>query len=314
MKLFVARICLAAFVILPPVQLGAQAQNPRSIGESRDRSKEFVGWVQPERLYWRPFVISGVPDGVFELLSFDESTHARSQITRLPPGWTQPKGYHTTNMEMFVLDGEIEVADDYMTKYSYVYIPAGYAHGPIYSETGVTLLQWWDADPDFVTSELSKPEARLDEVVQHWNFYTAPWTKAEDFPKFSDRTPSRELRLKLLRKDKVTGQMTWINEGAPGGLRSKTPWEAHPSWEEAMLLEGSFTYGECLPEGEVVGPYTAGGYFFRPPNILHGGRSAYSNTYTLWIFRSGHQLWADYFEACQNPPQKAGAARGGESK
>ncbi|CAN5839001.1 hypothetical protein BH18ACI4_BH18ACI4_01670 [soil metagenome] len=283
--------------------------------ESRNRTEEFVGWVQPDKLYWRPFLISGVADAEFKLLSFDDTTKARSQITKFPAGWSQASGYYQTNEEIFVLSGEMTVGDVKMTKYSYAYFPAGNARGPRHSSTGATVLHWWDGEPTFVASRESKPDARRDELVEDWNFYRKPWTKNADFPKWSDFPPSPEMRLKLLRKDKVTGQMTWINMGAAGGgggSRGGRVWEAHPSWEEAMLLEGDLTYGECLPgKGEIVGTYTAGGYFFRPARIRHGGQSSSSSSYSLFIFRSGTPIWADYFDSCDNsaPAKATGGAQ-----
>jgi Domain of unknown function (DUF4437) len=297
-------LCVVALGLLVAADAGAQ----KITGESRDRGKEFVGWVQPERLYWRPFVVAGLPDAEFKLLSFDETTKARSQITRLPAGWKQPQGYHNTNEEIFVLSGDLTVGDKKMTKYSYAYYPAGHVHGPSHTEYGATLLHWWDGTPDFVVGSETKPGTRVDELVEDWNYYDKPWTRNEDFPKWAAFPPPRDTRLKLLRKDKVTGQMTWMNMGAGGGssVRTGAPgrgrWEAHPSFEEAMLLEGELTYGECLPGvGEMVGTYTSNGYFFRPADIRHGGPSAYSPSYFLFIFRSGKSIWADYFENCNEP-------------
>ena len=280
--------------------------------ESRDRDTEFVGWVDPDKLYWRPFTISGLPEAQFKLLSFSESTRARSQITELPAGWRHPDGYHNTNEEIFVLSGDLTVGGVKMSKYSYAYYPAGYVHGPAYSEYGATLLHWWDGDPDFEASQESNPNTRLDEVVEDWNYYDQPWTDEKDFPRWAEvMPPPGTFHLKLLRKDKVTGAMTWINSAAGGGtIGGPEIWEVHPSWEESMLLEGEFTYGECLPQGEVVGKYKAGDYFFRPANIRHGGRSAYSDTYMLFIFRTSAPIWADYYSECNNPPEEKSAKKG----
>ena len=171
------------------------------------------------------------------------------------------------------------------------------------------MLQWWDGEPAFVVSRESRSATRTDEVVEDWNFYEKPWARDQDFPaKYEFPTPPNR-RLKLLRQDKVTGQMTWINWSSPGNVRvgypSNQPWEAHPSWEEAMVLEGDLTYGECLPQGEVVGTYTAGGYFFRPAFIRHGGRSAGSSSYALFLFRAGKSLETKYYADCDNPRKEA---------
>jgi len=273
---------------------------------SIDRSVGFVGWVKPEKLYWRPFSIEGLPNAEYKLLSLNEQTGARSQITRFPPGWRQPKGFYNTNQELFVLSGDLTVGTYKMGKYSYAYYPAGYALDEMRSEYGATVLHWFDSIPEFTVSQESRKDARLSELVEHWNFYEEPWTKNEDFPKWADFPPSPEMRLKLLRQDGDTGQMTWVNF-APGGnpgLAGEKVWEVHPMWEEAMLLEGELTYGECLPGGEIVGTYTAGDYFFRPGGIRHGGASARSDSYSFWIFRSGASLWTEFYADCKPAESK----------
>ena len=308
MRIAIVRLFLF-MAFAPCLMVGAGGQNPNRVSQSKDRSKEFVGWVQPEKLYWRPFSITGLPDAEFKLLSYDETTRARAQITRLPAGWRQPKGYFNTNEEIFVLSGDLTIGGKKMSKYSYAYYPAGYAHGQATTEYGATLLQWWDGDPEFAVSNEHKPGTRTAELVEDWNFYETPWTRDQDFPaKYDFPTPPNR-RLKLLRQDKVTGQMTWINWSSPGNVRvgypPNQPWEVHTSWEEAMVLEGDLTYGECLPQGEVVGTYTAGGYFFRPAGIRHGGRSAGASSYALFLFRCGNLLETHYYADCDNPRKQA---------
>lgn len=289
---------LVLCMILPfTAALGQVEAGPKA------RENSFVGWVKPHKLYWRPFSIRGLPDAEFKLLSLNETTGARSQITRLPPGWRQPVGYYNTNQEIFVLSGDLSIGSHRMGKYSYAYYPEGYAYGEARSESGAVLLHWWDSEPVFTVSDNSAEGARYAEVVEDWNFYEQPWTKNEDFPKWASFSPSPEMRLKLLRQDDESGQMTWMNFGASGGARlaAGKSWEVHPMWEEAMLLEGELTYGECLPGGESVGTYDAGDYFFRPGGIRHGGPSARSDGYTLWIFRSGESLWTEFFNECDQP-------------
>ncbi|HXN21766.1 MAG TPA: DUF4437 domain-containing protein [Candidatus Dormibacteraeota bacterium] len=286
------------------------AQSWRII-ESRDRGKDLVAWVQPDRLYWRPFAIRGIRDAEIKLLSVDETTQARSQIKRLPPGWSRPTGYHKTNTEIFVLDGDLAIGDKKMGKYSYAHYPAGYAHGPVHTDYGATFLEWWDGPPDFVASRESKPDARSDQVIEGWNYYTARLAKAEDFPKFSNRPlpPDYPIHLKIIRRDPVTGQLTWIAMTPGGGAGSLTAgkrrplWSANPAWEEGYLLEGDMTVGECLPVGEVVGSYGPGGYFFRPASAPYGGRSLWSSTYSLWLFRTGSSSGLNYFDRCDNPKE-----------
>src|SRR6202158_2852121 len=144
--------------------------------ELRDRGKEFVGWVQPEKMYWRPFVVSGMLPAEFKLLSVDDSLGARTLITRLSAGWKHPKGYHNKNEEIFLLSGDLTIGGKKITKYSYAYYPAGYAHGPAFRAQGATLMHWWDGGTDLVPSSASKAGARGGEVVEGGSLFCKCWT------------------------------------------------------------------------------------------------------------------------------------------
>jgi hypothetical protein len=279
--------------------------------DALDRGQNFVGWVHGENLHWRPFILSGVRPSEFKLLSLDHTTKARSQLMRVPAGWTQPSGYHSSDLEIFLLEGGISIGDKRLGKYSYAYFPAGTAYGPISTDYGATILQWWAGTPDFTTSSQSKAGANARSVVI-WPYGSTPSMSPAEFPKFSERTPwaNSPVRLTLIRRDDVTGQMVWI-AAVPGGGKEMTGegkdplWTSSPSWQEGMLLAGDMTVGECLAPGEVVGSYRAGGYFFRPANLRHGGRSLYSETFSLWLFRSGKGHWVNYFDECDNPKRAA---------
>lgn len=289
---------LVALSFLPVVK--ADEQTPL---DARDRDKGLVGWVQPEKLSRHPFTVAGMPEAEAKILSYSGATGARSQITILPAGWKSTTGHHSANEEIFLLSGDLSIGGKKMSKYSYAYYPAGYAHGPVFSEHGATLLHMWDSEPDFIASSESRPDARLDEVVEDWNYYEVPWAIEGEFPRYAEvMPPPGQYRLKLIRKDKVTGAMTWMNLIAGGGeIGGAEVWEVHPSWEEAMLLEGEFSYGECLAQGEVAGDYKPGGYFFRPADIRHGGKGASMDSDLLFIFRTGKPIWADYYGECDKP-------------
>jgi hypothetical protein len=275
--------------------------------ESRDRGKEFVGFIHPDELYWRPFILSSVQPSEFKLLSLDESTRARTQLVRLPPGWKQVSGYHSVDLEMFVVEGGIDAGGKSMGRYSYSYYPAGYAH-EFSTQGGATVLQWWNGQPDFTQSLVSKPDKLEAEAIEAWNFGDAPYVSPGKFPKFRAEPvwENSPIRMKLLRHDKRTGQMTWIVM-IPGGGSSMSgedtlpAWASSPSWQEGFLIAGDMTDSECLALGQVAGSYGPGGYFFRPAGIRHGGLSQYSRTFAMWLLRSGAQHWVHYHQSCDQP-------------
>ena len=124
-----------------PICVSAQV-TPQGEIISRDRGKEgaegFVGWVEYTHLFWQKYSDSGLPNAESKILSLNHSSSTRSQITRLPAGWSHSEGYHSTNEEIFVLDGDLSLGGKLMTKYSFAYFPAGYVHGPVRGE-----FQFW---------------------------------------------------------------------------------------------------------------------------------------------------------------------------
>ena len=85
-------------------------------------------------------------------------------------------------------------------------------------------------------------------------------------------------------------------------------WSSSRSWQEGFLLAGDMTIAECLPEGQVAGAYAPNGYFFRPAGIANGGLTKYSETYSVWLYRTGPGHWETYRNNCQEPAQGQGGA------
>jgi hypothetical protein len=274
---------------------------------AHDRASEFTGLVQVERLYWRPFNLSGVQPAQFKLLSFDENTGARTLLVDLPAGWKQASGYHSADLEMFVLEGGVSMGGEAAGRYAYAYYPAGYAHS-YGTEFGATVLQMWNGKPDYVANAQSRRGVRADEAVEGWRYGDARSIGPSEFPAFRDE-PFREnspIRLKLMRHDEASGAKTWIAVLPGGGpaMRGEghlAPWASNAGWQEGFLLAGDMTVAECLPQGEVAGTYTQGGYFFRPAGQRYGGPSLYSNTFAIWLFRSGSGHRVSYHSACERP-------------
>ena len=292
----------------------AQAQDWKR-AESRDRSAEFVGFLQPDRLYWRPFTLPNVQAAEFKQLSFDDKTGARTLLVRLPPGWRQAPGYHTADLEMLVVAGGISIGDRAMGLYSYAYYPAGHAHS-FSSEFGATVLQWWSSAPDYIQGATSRDGTPKDGVIDGVHYDDVPNGEPSSLPKFRDEPfmENSPIRTKLLRRDARTGQMTWIVT-TPGGTpamsgEGKLPlWASSASWQEGFLLAGDMTIAECLPPGQAAGTYAPNGYFFRPAGIRHGGLSLYSDTFSIWLFRTGPGHWLTYHDSCVEPSTPVSGGR-----
>ncbi|MEO7775492.1 MAG: DUF4437 domain-containing protein, partial [Steroidobacteraceae bacterium] len=224
------------------------------IPESRDRSTEFVGFVQPHNLHFRPLVLPGLRTAEYKQLSFDEKSGARTFLVRLPKGWKQPPGYHSVDLELFVVEGGVSIGGKPMGRYAYAYYPAGYSHS-FGTEEGATVLQFWGGAPDFVASASSLPNANAAAAVDGLIYSDVRTTGPGSLPRFRDEPVMKNspVHVKLLRLDKVSGQKTWIAT-SPGGYpvmsgEGDLPlWSSSKSWQEGFLIAGDMTISECLPE------------------------------------------------------------------
>ena len=104
-----------------------------------------------------------------------------------------------------------------------------------------------------------------------------------------------ELEVKDLFWDEVTGQRTWLLRAGPD---LTVPWERHTTVEEGFLLEGDYRLAECLPGGVVVGDYGPGGYFYRPPGIVHSGPASGTKGGVLWLLRTPARLTVEFVPDC----------------
>jgi hypothetical protein len=289
----------------------AAAEDVR-IPQSRDRSTQFVGFVQPPTLHLRPLILPGLPAAEFKQLSFDEKTGARTMLVKLPAGWQQPPGYHSADLEMFVVEGGINIANKPMGRYSYAYYPAGYAHS-FSTSGGATVLQFWAGPPDYVASAKSRAGTESGSAIDGLLYNDVPTNGPSSLPKFRDEPVMQNspIQVKLLRLDKKTGQKTYVMT-TPGGYpvmsgEGDLPlWSSSRSWQEGFLLAGDMTIAECLPQGQVAGAYAPNGYFFRPAGIANGGLSKYSETFAVWLYRTGPGHWETYRSSCAEP---SGGAR-----
>lgn len=284
--------------------------------QAHDRATGLVAFVQPERLYWRPFDLPGVQQAEFKLLSFDEQSGARTLLVRLPAGWKQAPGYHSADLELFVVEGGVSMGGEAAGRYAYAYYPAGHSYS-LATEFGATVLQMWAGKPDYVAGATSREGARSGDAIEGWRYGDAPSIGPADFPAFRDE-PFREdspVRIKLMRHHERSGEKTWIAVlpgGGPAmyGEGHLPPWASSAGWEEGFLLGGDMTVGECVPQGEVAGTYTGGGYFFRPAGRRYGGPSLYSNSFAIWLYRSGPGHRVRYHDACATESSGAAARAG----
>ena len=293
--------CFAvAFILYAGSVLWAQEPPTVTPGYATEGRPGFVHIESTETVQWQRFTVPGMPGGMMaKFLSRDEKRGGLALLSYLPVRWQHDEqGYHNSDEEIFLVEGDLTIGDQKLTRYSYTFIPAGVVHGPVSTRQGAVFIHWFNKTPDFIASQDNKPGSRENASVRDWNYFKVPWDSV-NFPVYRKGPPIQGIRLKLLRNDPDTGEMTWISFAVPG-RRGGSLWEIHPTFEEYFLLElsGERAVGECLSEGPTGLRYKERGYWWRPAGIGHRGPLSVSTGYGLSIVRTGNALWADYYTDC----------------
>jgi len=309
---------LLTVLLVTGVGTAAKAQEPPpppEPGYEVEGRPDFVLHYEPEAsIAWALFEPDGMPPGLQRrLLSRSPSMGAATQITYVPDGWSRPVGYHSVDVEVFVLEGDLVIEDEggprVLERFSYAYLPAGMAHGPMRSTQGAVIMQWFKGEPDFVPSTEHRQGARLHAAVPAMNHFDQPWYIGDPFPAYRVGGNFPGAVHKLLRQDPDTGENTWLTFSATLPAVSRGVgnfgggYEVHPSFEEYFFLEKSndSVIGECLEKGLSQVRFNDRSYWWRPGGIGHGGATSHGDGqpgHAVALVRTGTRLWADYFTDC----------------
>ncbi|ODH00095.1 hypothetical protein A4S05_34765 [Nostoc sp. KVJ20] len=160
----------------------------------------------PEEQQWR---VSGMPEGVVpgsrRTLTWHDSGASTSKVV-LPPQFEAPSGFFTTDLEIFVLRGAIQLGEWQLNKHGYSFIPAGVKIGPwkVLGNEEVEIL-WMENGPiplKYKNATNDHPDARLRDFIPALNSKLLPWNK-------TDTVQFEVSKKKYLRKDSNGGGV-WL--------------------------------------------------------------------------------------------------------
>lgn len=238
-------------------------------------ARSWVEFVQAQHIPWQPHDLWGLAPGVeMRLLSRDDDNGAVSMLVRYPAGYGIPAGTLPVDVEFLVIDGSLTIDGQDYCHLCFAHLPAGFQRGALASPSGAVVLTFLSADPTGVTAPATYDPARL---VLRADAYQVPYTGNfhPEFPPGAGR--------KLLYKDPVTGDVSWILGTLPVRWAERS--EIHPTVEEMYLLSG-----EVHANRGVMRP---GAYFWRPPEVPHGPFGTLTGN--LYFFRTkGGPLTTEY--------------------
>jgi len=221
----------------------------------------YPAFIQVDEL--EDIFMASLPGVRAKQLSGDAQTRRTSNRIDLPKDWKGTSGgVPGRSMELFVIAGELTVADIALQAGGYAFLPAGSLGFNLAAPDGARILYFVnDTDPNSVI--------RSPIII---NSYLLKW---EDTAKVGVTT-------KELRNDPGNGSKTWLVRVATGASQE---WESSSVIREGYLIIGNQQFAECVNGETELWQYAPSGYFYRPADTISGGPESLALTESIWIMR-----------------------------
>jgi hypothetical protein len=209
---------------------------------------------------------------------FAGNAESRSTSNRidLPSDWQGTTGASPGKaLEIFVLAGELRLADVTLGPGGYAYVPPGSLGFNLVSDDGARILYFLD---NFNSAAMIRSPLILDSGLVGWQ------------PMDAIGMYSKELRA-----DPGSGARTWLLRIDPG---VPIPWQSSSVTREGYLVSGQYRHSECVAGEPYTDSYGAGGYFQRPADAVNGGPEAAALSETIWLLRESGSSVTTLADGC----------------
>ena len=189
-------------------------------------------------------------------------TRSVSNRIDLPTGWSGTTGGAPGKaLEIFVLSGDLSLADVELVQGGYAFIPPGSLGFNLVSDGGAQIL-WFLSDFDS-DATIQSPLILDSSLVE--------WQATDRFGIFT----------KDLRVDPGSGERTWLTRYE---VDAELPWQSSSKQLEGYLMSGQFMDSECVEGLPYTDLYLPGWLF--PPTTGSGTRWAGSGCARQSLFGS----------------------------
>jgi len=232
-----------------------------------------------------------------KILSLDKESGEGTEEVDVPEGWETAIGHFNHDMEVFVLDGDVDIGGFHLHKYSYSFVPAGIPVGPFKGVTKAKMLWMPFGTLEFSTAEYEGEEMKKDgaaclhknlqehprygEYIPCIDTPSMPWQQTSLLPPGSAR--------KSLRGS-IAGPSSWVLGLVPQWIEGNFL-ASHPTSEETYTLEGSIGGHWSMADDPFNRRHAImekTGYYWRPAHVPHG--PFYTDTGCMLFFRTQRKL------------------------
>ena len=195
----------------------------------------------------------------------------------LPSSWQGTSGASPgKTLEIFVIEGELSVADIDLKRGGYAYLPPGTLGFNLKSPTGARVLYFLD---DFDRTAMIRTPLILESGLLDWQ-----------------ETDNEGLAIKELRNDPGSGARAWLLRIEPG---AEVPWQSSTANREGYFVAGNYVHSECVAGEPNTDVYLPGGYVYRPSHSINGGPDSVATTTSIWYFRELTDSVVTTHEECE---------------
>lgn len=209
-------------------------------------------------VHYKKLELPGFPSGVqYKTLSMDPDTGACSLSVQFDGGFKMPAGVCESDMELFLLEGHLQVGQKTYGRGLYIFLPAGVSLPPISAPQGCLALMFYNhTEPHIIESDRDMDGANRAGLLTLETFDKMPWQVPNLFPQTAGGC-----LIKVLRMDPKTHALSFLYSMVPGFWQDNISY--HDVAEEAYHIYGTSWMMQ-------FGDLPTGGYFWRPPWINHG--------------------------------------------
>ena len=203
-------------------------------------------------------------------------TRSVSNRIELPTGWSGTTGGSPGKaLEIYVLSGDLSLADVEVSTGGYVFVPPGSLGFNLVSDGGAQVM-WFISD--FNTDATIQTPLILDSSLVEWQ-----------------ATDRIGVFTKDLRADPGSGERTWLTRYETD---AQIAWQSSSQQLEGYLISGQFQDSECVDGLPYTDLYLQGGYFRRPLDAVHGGPEAVVLAESIWLLREKSVAEINYDVSC----------------